>query len=283
MKPFLLTSLALLAFAANSILCRMALGDQLIDAASFTSIRLVSGAIFLTVILASRNSSLKLRHLDFKAATALFLYAICFSFAYLELSTGTGALILFGCAQITIISLGVLQGERPGILAWTGIAMASAGLVYLVSPSVNAPSLSGAFLMITAGLAWGIYTFRGKGVTDPIAATTWNFIATVPMALIASAVFFPALDLKLPGVLLAIVSGAIASGAGYVIWYAALPYLKPSSAAAVQLTVPMIAAFGGVVFLAETLTLRLIISSTAILGGLALVIHANRRIAVAAK
>jgi len=192
-------------------------------------------------------------------------------------------LILFGCAQITIISLGVLQGERPGILAWTGIAMASAGLVYLVSPSVNAPSLSGAFLMITAGLAWGIYTFRGKGVTDPIAATTWNFIATVPMALIASAVFFPALDLKLPGVLLAIVSGAIASGAGYVIWYAALPYLKPSSAAAVQLTVPMIAAFGGVVFLAETLTLRLIISSTAILGGLALVIHANRRIAVAAK
>jgi len=283
MKPFLLTILALLAFAANSILCRMALGDQLIDAASFTSIRLVSGAIFLTVILASRNSSLKLRHLDFKAATALFLYAICFSFAYLELSTGTGALILFGCAQITIISLGVLQGERPGILAWTGIAMASAGLVYLVSPSVNAPSLSGAFLMITAGLAWGIYTFRGKGVTDPIAATTWNFIATVPMALIASAVFFPALDLKLPGVLLAIVSGAIASGAGYVIWYAALPYLKPSSAAAVQLTVPMIAAFGGVVFLAETLTLRLIISSTAILGGLALVIHANRRIAVAAK
>jgi len=271
------------AFAANSILCRMALGDHLIDAASFTSIRLVSGAIFLAIVLASRNPSFQFRHLDFKAGSALFLYAICFSFAYLELSTGTGALILFGSAQITIIAFGVLQGERPGIMTWMGIALASVGLAYLVSPSVSSPSLKGAFLMIAAGLAWGVYTFRGKGVTNPIAATTWNFIATVPLTLLASIVFFPAIDFQLKGVLLAVVSGAVASGAGYVIWYAALPYLKPSSAAAVQLSVPMIAAFGGVIFLAETLTLRLIISSATILGGLALVIHANRQATITAK
>ena len=278
MKPILLTVLAMLAFAANSILCRMALGDQLIDAASFTSIRLVSGVIFLVLVLLVRDSSLKNHRIDFTASAALFTYAVCFSFAYLELSTGTGALILFGTVQITIVTFGVLQGDRPGVLAWTGIALACSGLAYLVSPGVSAPSISGAILMVTAGLAWGVYTFRGKGITDPIAATTWNFIGTVPLTLVASTVFLPALDLQLPGILLAILSGALASGAGYVIWYAALPYLRPTSAAAVQLSVPMIAAFGGVIFMAEPLSLRLIISSIAILGGLALVIQANRKV-----
>ncbi|WP_455366562.1 DMT family transporter [Kaarinaea lacus] len=283
MKAFLLTVLAMLAFAANSILCRMALGDQLIDAASFTSIRLVSGAVFLAVILFSRDASLKNYRINLKASTALFLYAICFSFAYIELSTGTGALILFGTVQITIIVVGVLQGDRPGILAWTGVALACSGLAYLVSPGVSAPSINGAILMATAGLAWSMYTLRGKGVTDPIAASTWNFIVTIPLTIIASAVFLPELDVQPPGILLAIISGAIASGAGYVIWYAALPYLKPTSAAAVQLSVPMIAAFGGVFFMAEPFTLRLMISSIAILGGLALVIHTNRRAAVLEK
>ncbi|WP_455209167.1 DMT family transporter [Kaarinaea lacus] len=280
MKPLLLTLLAMLAFAANSILCRMALGDQLIDAASFTTIRLSSGAVMLAIIVALRNPILRIRTIDIKASVALFLYAICFSFAYIDLSTGTGALILFGTVQITIIIFGVLQGDRPKILAWTGVVLACSGLVYLVSPGVSAPSAGGTILMVTAGLAWGVYTFRGKGVTNPIASTTWNFIGTVPLSLIASLIFIPSIDLQLPGILLAILSGALASGVGYVIWYAALPFLKPTSAASVQLSVPMIAAFGGVLFMAEPLSMRLIISSIVILGGLALVIQANRTPAI---
>lgn len=276
MKPLLLTLLAMLAFAANSILCRMALGDQLIDAASFTTIRLSSGAVMLAIIVALRNPTLRIRTIDIKASVALFLYAICFSFAYIDLSTGTGALILFGTVQITIIIFGVLQGDRPKILAWTGVVLACSGLVYLVSPGVSAPSAGGTVLMVTAGLAWGVYTFRGKGVTNPIAQTTWNFIGTVPLTLIASLIFISSIDLQIPGILLAILSGALASGVGYVIWYAALPFLKPTSVASVQLSVPMIAAFGGVLFMAEPLSMRLIISSIVILGGLALVIQANR-------
>ncbi|MEJ2179533.1 MAG: DMT family transporter [Gammaproteobacteria bacterium] len=281
MKPLLLTLLAMLAFAANSILCRMALGGQLIDAASFTTIRLVSGAIILVIILLLRDSSVrKTFSFDIKASVALFLYAICFSFAYINLSTGTGALILFGTVQLTMIIIGVLAGDRPKLMAWLGIVIACSGLVYLVSPGVSAPSLPGTILMATAGLAWGVYSWRGKGVTNPVAATTWNFIGTVPLTIAASLIFLASVDLQLPGVLLAILSGALASGVGYVIWYAALPYLKPTSAAAVQLSVPMIAALGGVIFMSEPLTLRLSIASIATLGGIALVINANRNRAI---
>jgi len=277
MKPLLLTLLAMLAFAANSILCRMALGDQLIDAASFTSIRLVSGAIMLVLILVLRDSSFyKTPSFDIKASVSLFLYAICFSFAYIVLSTGSGALILFGTVQLTMIMIGVLQGDRPKLMAWSGIVVACCGLVYLVSPGVSAPSLPGTVLMATAGLAWGIYSWRGKGVTNPVAATTWNFIGTVPLTIFASLIFLSSVDLQLSGVLLAILSGSLASGVGYVIWYTALPYLKPTSAAAVQLSVPMVAAVGGVIFMSEPLTMRLSIASIAILGGIALVINANR-------
>ena len=277
MKPLMLTLLAMLAFAANSVLCRMALGDQLIDATSFTTIRLVSGAITLIIIVLLKDSSVKKNiRLDLKASLALFLYAICFSFAYIDLTTGTGALILFGTVQLTIVIYGVMQGDRPLPSAWLGILIACAGLAYLVSPGVTAPSLAGTILMITAGLAWGVYTWRGKGVSKPVAATTWNFIGTVPMTLIASLVFLGKADMQINGVLLAVLSGALASGVGYVIWYAALPFLKPSSAAVVQLSVPMIAALGGVAFMSEPLTLRLSIASAAILGGIALVINANR-------
>ena len=277
MKPLLLTLLAMLAFAANSILCRMALGGLLIDAASFTTIRLVSCAMMLLIILASRESSIrKTLSFDIKASVALFLYAICFSFAYINLSTGTGALILFGTVQLTMIVIGVLQGDRPKPLAWLGVEVACSGLVYLISPGVSAPSLTGTILMTTAGLAWGVYSWRGKGVTNPVAVTTWNFVATVPLTITASLIFLTAADLQLPGVLLAILSGALASGVGYVIWYAALPYLKPTSAAAVQLSVPMIAALGGVIFMSEPLTLRLSIASIVTLSGIALVINANR-------
>ncbi|WP_455201058.1 DMT family transporter [Kaarinaea lacus] len=278
MKPVLLTLLAMLAFAANSILCRMALGEQLIDAASFTTIRLVSGAIVLALILVLRDSSLrKTLSFDIKASVSLFIYAICFSFAYIQLSTGTGALILFGTVQLTMIIFGVLQGDRPKFAAWLGILIACSGLAYLVSPGVTAPSVTGTILMGTAGLAWGIYSLRGKGVTNPVAATTWNFVGTVPLTIITSLMFIDAMELQLSGVLLAVLSGALASGVGYVIWYAALPYLKPSSAAAVQLSVPMIAALGGVIFMAEPLTMRLSLASMAILGGIALVITTNRK------
>jgi len=255
----------------------MALGDQLIDAASFTTIRLVSGAIMLVIILVLRDTSIrKTLSFDIKASAALFLYAICFSFAYINLSTGTGALILFGTVQLTMIVIGVLQGDRPKLLAWLGIVVACSGLVYLVSPGVSAPSLPGTVLMATAGLAWGVYSWRGKGVTNPVAATAWNFIGTLPLAAVTSLIFLTSVDFQLSGILLAILSGTLASGVGYVIWYAALPYLRPTSAAAVQLSVPMIAALGGVIFMSEPLTMRLNIASIAILGGIALVINANR-------
>ena len=277
MKPLLLTLLAMLAFAANSILCRMALGGQLIDAASFTAIRLLSGSILLVIILVLRGSSIrKSFSFDIKASIALFLYAICFSFAYINLSTGTGALILFGTVQLTMIVIGVLQGDRPKLTAWLGIVIACSGLVYLVSPGISAPSLHGTILMATAGLAWGVYSWRGKGVTNPVAATTRNFIGTVPLTIVASFIFFSSVELQLSGVILAILSGSLASGVGYVIWYAALPYLKPTSAAAVQLSVPMIATLGGVIFMSEPMTMRLNIASITILGGIALVIIANR-------
>jgi len=276
MKAILLTSLAILAFAANSILCRMALGGKLIDAASFTTVRLVSGAIMLMLILILRDSSLKTRIIDFRASAALFIYAICFSFAYIDLSTGTGALILFGTVQLTIIVFGILQGDRPKAASWAGVLLASSGLVYLVLPGVSAPSMRGTLLMFIAGLAWGVYSVRGKGIINPLAATTWNFIGTIPLAIIASLFFIKFNELQGAGILLAIASGALASGIGYAIWYAALPYLNASSAASVQLSVPMIAAFGGVIFMAEPFTTRLTIASIVILGGIALVINANR-------
>lgn len=277
MRPLILTTVAMLAFAANSILCRLALGGELIDAASFTTIRLCGGAASLTLIVALRESTLKYQTIDMKAAFALFVYAICFSFAYVDLNAGTGALILFGCVQLTMILFGLFHGERPSALTWTGIIMAFSGLVYLVSPGVSAPSLKGAILMAVAGIAWGVYSLRGKATVTPILSTAWNFIATVPVTLIASLLFLGSVDITLPGVLLALTSGAIASGLGYVVWYSALPYLMPTSAATVQLSVPIIAAIGGVIFITEPLSFRLIISSLVTLGGIALVIKSKKQ------
>lgn len=276
MRPLTLTTVAMLAFAANSILCRLALGGGLIDAASFTTIRLCSGAAALTLIVAISESSVKCKKVDRTAVFALFAYAISFSFAYIDLSAGTGALILFGCVQLTMILFGLYSGERPSLFAWTGISMAFAGLVYLVSPGVSAPSPKGALLMAVAGIAWGIYTLRGKQTSSPVLSTTWNFIGTVPLSLLIILFFLESVDLKLPGVLLAVASGAVASGLGYVIWYSALPYLTPASAATVQLSVPVIAALGGVIFIAEPLSMRLITSSIITLGGIALVIKSKK-------
>lgn len=277
MSPIVLTTLAMLAFAANSILCRMALGDHAIDAASFTSIRLLSGAVMLSGILLYRHRSLRSGKIDAIATLMLFVYAICFSFSYIELSAGTGALVLFGAVQVTMILFGIATGERHGTIVWIGIVAAFGGLVYLLMPSVSAPPLMSALLMIVAGIAWGVYTIRGKRSRDPLAATAWNFISTIPLSLLAYVIFRTDAHLTSSGVTLAILSGTLASGIGYVIWYAALPHLSRTTAATVQLSVPVIAAVGGVLLLSEPVSARLVIASLVVLGGIHLTISKATR------
>lgn len=273
MSPYLLTVLAMLAFAANSVFCRMALGGAAIDAASFTVIRLLSGAVTLGIILLYRNRGFKRAKINILSALMLFIYAICFSFSYIELSTGAGALILFGTVQLTMILYGLIKGERPGRLAWVGIIAACGGLVYLLMPSISAPPLFSASLMMIAGLAWGVYSLRGKGVSNPLATTGWNFIATIPLALLAALIFHADASVSAKGLALAMLSGAVASGIGYAVWYSALPGLTPTRAATVQLSVPVIAALGGVLLLAEPVTVRLLVSSAVVLGGVYLTIR----------
>lgn len=276
MRILVLTILAMVAFAANSVLCRIALGRELIDAASFTSIRLASGAFMLALILASKAEIKSTWKFNSLSSLALYTYAICFSFAYIEMTTGTGALILFGTVQLTMILFGVIHGEKSSMVVWCGITLAIAGLVYLVLPGLNAPSISSATLMTLSGLAWAAYSLRGKNSSNPVAETTWNFIGTIPFILITCLLFIWSAEVTIQGVLLAIASGAFASGIGYVIWYAVLPSLSWTTAAIVQLSVPTIAALGGILFMSEDLTSRLIIASIATLGGIAIVIYAKR-------
>jgi drug/metabolite transporter (DMT)-like permease len=266
----------MVAFAANSVLCRLALGDAAIDAASFTTLRLVAGAIMLLVVsrLAPRNRATRGGG-SWLSAVMLFAYAAAFSFAYISLAAGTGALILFGAVQATMILIALRSGERPHRLEWLGLVMALAGLVYLVLPGLSAPSPSGSALMAVAGIAWGVYSLRGRGVADPTRATTVNFVRAVPFALIVSAITFRGISLSPRGALLAILSGAVTSGLGYVLWYMAVKGLTATRAAIVQLSVPIIAAAGGVVFLAEDISLRLVVSSVMILGGVALSVTAR--------
>ena len=276
MSPYLLTLFAMLAFAANTVLCRLALvsngGEASIDAASFTSIRLISGAIILILLLSVQTRELKPKSINPISTMMLFIYAICFSFSYIDISAGTGALILFGTVQLTMIIFGLIKGERPGYLALIGILLAFAGLIYLLLPGVSAPPLMNALLMMIAGLAWGIYSLRGKGVTNPLVATSWNFIGTLPLVLLTYLIFKADIHLTQKGIVFAILSGALASGVGYSIWYAALPYLSATRAATVQLTVPIISSIGGIIFLSEQLSLRLILASIAVLGGVYLTI-----------
>lgn len=274
--PLILTCLAMFAFAANSVLCRLALGGQLIDPASYTTIRLVSGAVVLAVLLSLRSGGLKRPVINGISSAALFLYAVCFSFAYIDLSTASGALILFGSVQLTMIGFGIWSGERLTAIAWSGVILAAFGLIYLLLPGADAPSLTGALLMAFAGLAWGVYSLRGKSKINPTAATTWNFIGTVPLTLIAGVLLPGAVHITAAGLLLAAVAGGFASAVGYIIWYSALPYLGPSRAATVQLSVPIIAAFGGILFVGESLTLQLIIAGLATLSGIAMVINSKR-------
>lgn len=271
-QTFALTALAMFAFAANSLLCRLALQQRGIDAASFGCIRLVAGAITLAAIVRLRSPQTSPRPADWLAASMLFAYVAFFSFAYLSLPAGTGALVLFGAVQLTMFSAGLRAGERFGPMAWLGFALAVAGLVYLVSPGVAAPPLLGAGWMAIAGMAWGVYSLRGRGVADPLAATAGNFARAVPCALALFPFFIARAHADATGVYLALASGALTSGIGYVIWYAALRQLSALRAATVQLSVPLIAALGGVLFLSEAITPRLAVASVAILGGIALVL-----------
>jgi drug/metabolite transporter (DMT)-like permease len=268
----LLTVVAMAAFAANSLLCRLALGPELIDAASFTTVRVIAGAATLSLIVLLRRQPHDRGTADWRAALMLFTYMAFFSFAYLSLSAGTGALILFGAVQLTMFIFALREGEHFPILSWAGLSVAILGLIYLVSPGVSAPDPLGAVLMAVAGIAWGFYSLLGRGAADPLQATAMNFVYSVPLVLIVSLFFWRDFASSSNGLALASSSGAIASGCGYVIWYAALRGLTATRAATVQLSVPVIAAFGGVVLLSEQVTLRLLIASAATLGGVAIVL-----------
>jgi drug/metabolite transporter (DMT)-like permease len=273
MRTVALTIAALLAFAANSLLCRWALGQHHIDAASFSTVRVVAGAITLSVILLARNRGAPPRlTVDWRSVAALCAYMLGFSFAYLSLTAGTGALILFACVQLTMFIVSLRAGEHFSLFSWGGLAIAFAGLIYLVSPGLSAPDPLGAVLMAVAGVAWGFYSLLGRGAKDPLQTTATNFVFSIPIVVLASLLVFAQLHLSQTGILLAIGSGAIASGCGYVIWYAALRGLSGTRAAVVQLAVPVIAAVAGVAILGEHVTARLLIASTATLGGVALVL-----------
>jgi drug/metabolite transporter (DMT)-like permease len=269
-RDALLTAGAMLAFAANSILCRAALGAAAIDAASFSTLRLVSGALVLVALHALRSGGGVPRAGNWRSAALLFLYAVPFSFSYVSLGAGTGALILFGAVQATMLIAGVVSGERPRPRQWTGLVLAIMGLVYMVLPGVSAPSPAGSALMGVAGVAWGLYSLRGRGADDPLAETGANFARSVPMALVVSVIALDGAHFTTRGATLAVASGALASGLGYVIWYAALRGLSATAAATVQLSVPVLAALGGVVFMGETVTGRLLVASVLILGGVLL-------------
>ena len=262
----------MIAFAANSVLCRLALGDGHMDAASFASVRVISGALVLAAIVLYRSAGPVPRDADWRAALALFVYMAFFSFAYLSLGAGTGALVLFGAVQLTMFIVALRSGEAFSAISWVGLSLAIAGLVYLVSPGVTAPDPRGAILMAVAGIAWGIYSLLGRQAADPTRATAWNFLLSVPLVVVTSLIFIDQLHATSFGIALAVASGVLASGFGYVIWYAALRGLAATSAATVQLSVPVIAAIGGVVLLSEDLTLRLLIASAATLGGVAIVL-----------
>lgn len=271
-RILLLSALAMVAFAANSLLCRLALGDALIDAASFTTVRTLCGALTLVAILQIRGGQVVPLSLSWRSAVALVVYMVFFSFAYISLQAGTGALILFGTVQLTMLGFAILGGERLTLLAWAGTLLAVGGLVYLVLPGLRAPDPLGAVLMAIAGVGWGVYSLLGRSMGAPLAATASNFLYALPLTILLSLFFVSDFQVSPSGVLYAGLSGAIASGCGYAIWYAALAGLTASRAAIIQLSVPVIAAFGGVLFLSEDISLRLVIASAVTLGGVALVL-----------
>ena len=274
----LLTGAALVGFAANSVLCRLALRGHEIDAASYTAVRLVSGAVVLALLAWPRSSASRtMPRGSWGSALALFAYAAPFSFAYGRIDAGVGALVLFGCVQTTMLGWAIARGERPRPMVWLGLAVAAGGLVVLARPGGGAPDAPGTAVMAVAGVAWGVYSLRGKGAGDPLAATAGNFVRTVPLAALLVVGVAAARELALHasprGVVLATASGAVASGLGYTFWYAALRGLTATRAAVLQLLVPLLAAAAGVVLLDEPMTTRLLVAAAAITGGVALAIR----------
>jgi len=266
-----LTLVAMMAFAANSLLCRMALKYTAIDPASFTTVRIVSGALVLWLIVTLRGDNRRMAG-NWLSALAIFVYAAAFSFAYVSLPTATGALILFGAVQASMIGYGLFRGERLDGMRRLGFLIAAGGLLALLLPGVSRPSLSGALLMLTSGAAWAVYSLRAKGGGDPIAATAGNFARALPLAFGLSVLMLPALSIDPAGLMYAALSGGTASGLGYVVWYMALRGLNAIEASTVQLFVPVLAAGGGTLFLSEPVSLRLVLTGAAILGGVALVV-----------
>lgn len=271
MKTLACTVFALVAFAMNSVLCRLALGASTIDAASFSTVRLFSGAVVLLLISAVfKKENSALHRGSWTSATLLFLYAVAFSLAYISLSAGTGALILFGSVQATMLIYALSSGERPHLLEWAGLFVALAGLVYLVFPGLTAPQPFRSALMAIAGISWGFYSLRGRGTRDPLADTTGNFLRALPFVIVVNLVMLREFSISARGFVLAVLSGALASGVGYVVWYTALKGLTATRAATVQLIVPVLAAMGGVILLSENISTRLLLSATMILGGVGL-------------
>ena len=271
MRVFVLTSLAMVAFAGNSLLCRIALKGTDIDAASFTSIRIISGALVLYLIARARRESPHTSG-DWTSALALFCYAAAFSFAYVNLSVAIGALLLFGAVQVTMIGYGISTGERLVLRQSAGLVLAFGGLLGLLLPGLSAPPPGGAALMLAAGVAWGIYSIRGKGGGDATCTTAGNFLRAAPLAVGLNLAMLPESQPATLGIACAMASGALTSGIGYAVWYSAIRGLKATHAATVQLSVPVIAAAGGIVFLGEDISARLVIASAAILGGVAFVV-----------
>jgi len=277
LRTALLAGAALVAFAANSVLARLALRGGGIDAASYSTLRLASGAIVLSLLVWRRGARRPWAAGTWTSAVFLFLYAAPFSFAYLTLPTGTGALILFAAVQATMIMGGLHGGERPRPREWVGLVVALAGLVWLVLPGIDAPAPLGAALMATAGISWGFYSLRGRRSGAALADTTGNFVRATPLALVLTAVALASATTTPAGVLYAVLSGGLASGVGYAVWYAALPDLTATRAATIQLAVPILAAMAGVVLLAEPLSVRLVTAAVAILGGVGLAASARAR------
>lgn len=264
----LLTTITMIAFAGNSLLCRFALSGGSIDAASFTTVRLVSGALTLAALVLVRGGGGRMAG-NWLSAAALLGYAAGFSFAYVSLPTATGALLLFGAVQATMIGYGLFVGERPNAQQVGGIVLASGGLVVLFLPGLQAPPIVGALLMVGAGISWGVYSLRGRGRGDPSRETAGNFLRAAPLAMVISAVMLRSAHASPRGIVLAVASGAVTSGIGYATWYSVLPSLRATTAATVQLSVPAIAALGAVLLLREPITARLALSAAAVLGGVA--------------
>jgi drug/metabolite transporter (DMT)-like permease len=279
----------MIAFASNSLLCRAALKQTRIDAASFTFVRIFSGAVALWIIVEARKRfmvataqrSTRMAWIEpgnWASAFALFVYAAFFSFAYNTLSAGTGALLLFGAVQVTMILCGLRKGEHLDAIQIAGLVVAMTGLMVLLSPGLSAPPLIGSVLMIGAGVAWGVYSLRGATAGDAIDATAGNFLRAIPFAILTSLIAIKSTNLHSLGLIYAVISGAVTSGLGYVIWYGALPGLKATSAATVQLSVPVLAATGGILFLHESITARYVLASLAVLSGIFLVVIEKRQL-----